>query len=115
VAFNFLPCDRDQPYLLPPSLKEWLPEDPVDDALGYATVNGSFATGATWWRSSKVNPTKFALLSLTLEPRPGGAGRIDWHGHSSSTARVRCRLGPSSTNSARAGKRLGAVSGPRST
>jgi len=27
VAFNFLPCDRDQPYLLPPSLKDWLPED----------------------------------------------------------------------------------------
>jgi transposase len=27
VAFNFLPCDRDQSYLLPPSLKDWLPED----------------------------------------------------------------------------------------
>jgi transposase len=27
MAFNFLPCDRDQPYLLPPSLKDWLPED----------------------------------------------------------------------------------------
>jgi transposase len=27
VAFNFLPCDRDQAFLMPPSLKEWLPED----------------------------------------------------------------------------------------
>jgi transposase len=27
MAFNFLLCDRDQPYLLPPSLKDWLPED----------------------------------------------------------------------------------------
>jgi len=27
VTCNFLPCDRDQPYLLPPSLKEWLPQD----------------------------------------------------------------------------------------
>jgi len=27
VAFNFLPCDREQPYLLPPSLKDWLPQD----------------------------------------------------------------------------------------
>ena len=27
MAFNFLPCERDQPYLLPPSLKDWLPED----------------------------------------------------------------------------------------
>jgi transposase len=27
VAFNFVPCDREQDFLLPPSLKEWLPED----------------------------------------------------------------------------------------
>ena len=26
MAYNFVPCDRDQPYLLPPSLKDWLPE-----------------------------------------------------------------------------------------
>ena len=24
---NFLPCDREQELLLPPSLREWLPED----------------------------------------------------------------------------------------
>jgi transposase len=27
VAQNFLPCDRDQELLLPPSLRDWLPED----------------------------------------------------------------------------------------
>jgi hypothetical protein len=27
VAQNFLACDRDQELLLPPSLREWLPED----------------------------------------------------------------------------------------
>jgi len=27
VAYNFLACDRDQELLLPPSLREWLPED----------------------------------------------------------------------------------------
>jgi transposase len=27
VPQNFLPCDRDQELLLPPSLREWLPED----------------------------------------------------------------------------------------
>ncbi len=27
VSQNFLPCDRDQELLLPPSLREWLPED----------------------------------------------------------------------------------------
>jgi hypothetical protein len=26
VAQNFLPCDREQELLLPPSLREWLPE-----------------------------------------------------------------------------------------
>ena len=27
MAQNFLACDRDQQYLMPPSLREWLPED----------------------------------------------------------------------------------------
>jgi transposase len=27
VAYNFLTCERDQQYLMPPSLTEWLPED----------------------------------------------------------------------------------------
>lgn len=27
MAYNFLPCDRNQAYLLPPSLVDWLPED----------------------------------------------------------------------------------------
>ena len=26
MGYNFLPCDRNQPYLLPPSLADWLPE-----------------------------------------------------------------------------------------
>ena len=27
MAYNFLPCDRNQAYLLPPSLVDWLPQD----------------------------------------------------------------------------------------
>ena len=27
MAYNFLPCDRNQAYLLPLSLVDWLPED----------------------------------------------------------------------------------------
>lgn len=38
MAYNFVPCDREQPYLLPPSLKDWLPEGDlawfVLDAMG---------------------------------------------------------------------------------
>jgi transposase len=26
VAFNFVACDREQEFLLPPSLREWLPD-----------------------------------------------------------------------------------------
>jgi hypothetical protein len=27
MAYNFLACDRDQAFLLPPDLREWLPAD----------------------------------------------------------------------------------------
>jgi transposase len=27
MAYNFLPCPRDQVFLLPPDLREWLPAD----------------------------------------------------------------------------------------
>jgi transposase len=27
MAYNFLGCDRDQPFLLPPDLRDWLPAD----------------------------------------------------------------------------------------
>lgn len=27
MAYNFIECDRDTPYLMPPSLHEWLPQD----------------------------------------------------------------------------------------
>jgi hypothetical protein len=27
VAYNLLPVERDQSFLLPPSMKDWLPED----------------------------------------------------------------------------------------
>ncbi|MGH9261381.1 MAG: hypothetical protein ACRD08_16065, partial [Acidimicrobiales bacterium] len=27
MAYNFLPGDRDQPFLLPPDLRDWLPAD----------------------------------------------------------------------------------------
>jgi transposase len=26
MAYNFLRCDRDQPFLLPPDLRDWLPQ-----------------------------------------------------------------------------------------
>src|SRR4051812_43626124 len=38
MAQNFLPCDLEQPFLLPPDVRQWLPEDHlawfVIDAVG---------------------------------------------------------------------------------
>ncbi len=38
MAQNFIDCDREQTFLLPPSLRDWLPEDHlawfVIDAVG---------------------------------------------------------------------------------
>ncbi len=38
MAYNFIECNRDQQYLMPPSVKEWLPEGDLSwfviDAVG---------------------------------------------------------------------------------
>jgi transposase len=47
VAQNFLPCDREQELLLPPSLREWLPEGHlawfVIDAVAQLDLSGFYA------------------------------------------------------------------------
>ena len=44
---NFLACDRDQPFLLPPDVREWLPEDHlawfVIDAVGVMSLERFYA------------------------------------------------------------------------
>jgi hypothetical protein len=52
---NFIACDREQPFLLPPDVREWLPEDHlawfVVDAVGVMDLAAFYAT-ATPWSSS---------------------------------------------------------------
>ena len=47
MAQNFLACDREQELLLPPSLREWLPEDHlawfVIDAVEEGDLTGFYA------------------------------------------------------------------------
>ena len=47
MAQNFLTCDREQPFLLPPDLRDWLPEDHlawfVIDAVGVMDLSGFYA------------------------------------------------------------------------
>jgi hypothetical protein len=51
VAQNFLPCDRDQELLLPPSLREWLPEDHlawfVLDSVAELDLDGFYSAART--------------------------------------------------------------------
>ena len=48
MAQNFLACDRDQELLLPPSLREWLPEEHfawfVIDAVSELDLSAFFAS-----------------------------------------------------------------------
>jgi hypothetical protein len=44
MARNFLACDRDQELLLPPSLREWLPEG----HLAWFVIDASRATSTTF-------------------------------------------------------------------
>jgi transposase len=47
MAQNFLACDREQPFLLPPDVREWLPEDHlawfVIDAVGVMDTTAFYA------------------------------------------------------------------------
>jgi transposase len=47
MAHNFIPCDREQSFLLPPDIREWLPENHlaffVIDAVGVMNLDGFYA------------------------------------------------------------------------
>src|SRR5919202_318455 len=47
MAQNFIACDREQPFLLPPDVREWLPEDHlawfVIDAVGVMDLSRFYA------------------------------------------------------------------------
>lgn len=68
MAQNFLPCDRDQELLLPPSLREWLPEDHlawfvVDavDELDLSAFYGAYREDG-WGRAAFEPQMMVALL-----------------------------------------------------
>jgi transposase len=48
---RFVACDREQSFLMPPDLREWLPESHlawfVLDAVGEMNLDGFYA--ADWW------------------------------------------------------------------
>ena len=73
MAYNFLPSGRDQAYLLPPDLRDWLPPEHlawfVLDVVGQrASLIRRHA------RSSVVSLPRYSSSSDLF--RPNGSGRI---------------------------------------
>ena len=69
MAFNFLVCDRDQEFLLPPSVREWLPEDHlawfVVDAVGCIGLGGFYASyREDGWGRAAFDPRMMVALLL---------------------------------------------------
>jgi transposase len=69
VAQNFLPCERDQQYLMPPSLTEWLPEDHlvwfVIDAVDQMDLSGFRASyRADGWGRAAHDPAMMVAVML---------------------------------------------------
>ncbi len=72
VPQRFLPCDRDQQYLMPASLRDWLPEDHlawfVLDAVGQMDLTAFYAAYRQdgWGRSAYEPAMLVALLRCVV-------------------------------------------------
>jgi transposase len=69
VGYNFRPVERDQQYLLPPSLRDWLPEDDlawlVLDAVGEMDLGPIHARYRTdGWGAPAFDPAMMTALLL---------------------------------------------------
>jgi hypothetical protein len=84
MAQNFLPCDRDQELLLPPSLREWLPEDHlawfVLDAVAELGLEPFYASYRRdgWGAAAHVTPDEVlrhgAIVLTAPDETPGCSG-----------------------------------------
>lgn len=69
MGYNFLPCDRDQLYLLPPALQDWLPEDDLAWFILDAVVQMDLAKiertyRADGWGQAAYEPAMMVALLL---------------------------------------------------
>jgi len=68
MAQNFLGCDREQAFLLPPSLREWLPEDHlawfVIEAVEGMDVSGFYADREDGRGRAAYEPSMMVALLL---------------------------------------------------
>ena len=69
MGYNFLPCDRDQLYLLPPALQDWLPESDLAwfllDAVAQMDLKKITQTYRNdGWGQAAYDPTMMVALLL---------------------------------------------------
>jgi transposase len=69
MAYNLLPCDRDQAYLMPPSLREWVGEDHlawfVVDAVEQMDLGKFYAAyGKDGWGAAAYDPGMMVAVLL---------------------------------------------------
>jgi transposase len=69
VPCNFIPCDRDQVFLMPPSLRDWIGEDQlpwfVVDAVSEMDLSGFYAKyRSDGWGASAFPPDMMVSLLL---------------------------------------------------
>ena len=69
MGYNFLPCDRDQLYLLPPALQDWLPESDLAwfllDAVAQIDLKKITQTyRSDGWGQAAYEPTMMVALLL---------------------------------------------------
>jgi transposase len=69
MPYNFLPCNRDQAYLLPPSVRDWLPENHpawfVIDAVEQMDLSALYARHrADGWGAAGFEPKMMTTLLL---------------------------------------------------
>jgi len=96
VGQNFLSCDRDQELLLPPSLREWLPEDHlawfVLDAVDQMDLTAFYADYRDdgWGRAAHDPAMMVALLLYAYAGGERSSRRIERRCHEDIAFRVIC-------------------------
>src|SRR3954468_23360373 len=94
MAQNFIACDREQELLLPPSLREWLPEDHlawfVIDAVAAMDLTALFAgyRDDGWGRAAHDPAMMVALLLYAYAIGERSSRRIERRCHDDVAVRV---------------------------
>jgi transposase len=96
MAQNFIACDREQELLLPPSLREWLPQDHlawfVLDAVDALDLAAFFAAyrGDGWGRAAHDPAMMVALLVYAYAVGERSSRRIERRCYEDVATRVIC-------------------------